>query len=265
MIGIHLQDYFRQKRIQRIEMIRSKTYYSWAKREYKYQTTLIWLKIILHLGILFCLSLACSPFTQLISSGLMPVVGSIMAMVIGWLSVEIHDYIWLNYYKQIKAILNMLYSLLAFLCVVIALIVYFQGSGEGTLIQAVQNWHQQVNQDLQKNSVAQLKVLGEPKGDNWSLVLNSQNQPELLTANQVRNICQNRLGVGWRLPKTNELGLLTPYPILSSHTYIWALNKRDGMNLNLTSLSQNPVQSGQAFVNYDSTDVFPTLCIQKSP
>lgn len=265
MLGIHLQAYFRQKRIQRIEMIRSKTYYSWAKREYKYQTTLIGLKIILHFGILLCLGLACSPFTQLIPSGWMLVVGPIMAMVIGWLSVEIHDYIWLNYYKQIKAILNTLYAVLTFLCVVIVLIIYFQGSGEGSLIQAVQNWHRQVNQDLQRHSVAQLEVVGEPRGENWSLVLNSQNQPELLKANQVRNICQNRFGMGWRLPKTNELGSLNPYPILSSHTYTWALNKRDGMNLNLTSLSQIPAQSGQAFGNYDSTDVFPTFCIQKSP
>jgi hypothetical protein len=247
-------------------MIRSKAYYSWAKREYQYQTTLMWLKLILHLGILLCLSLGFSIFAALMPSGLMPVIRPIVMIGIGWLSVEIHDYIWLNYYRQIKIILSALSSGLAFLGVAVALVIYVQGSGEGSLLQTAQNWHQQVNQDLQRNSAAKLQILGAPRGENWSFVLNSQNQPELITTTQVRSICQTRVGAGWRLPKTNELSSLKPYPSLSSHTYyIWAINKRDGVNLNVTSLSQVAPQSGQAFVSYSVTDVFPALCVQGLP
>lgn len=122
-----------------------------------------------------------------------------------------------------------------------------------------------MNQDIQRNSVAKLKVLGAARGENWSLVLNPQNQPKLITAGQVRSICQDRFGVGWRLPKTNELASLKPYPSLSSQTYTWALNKSDGINLNLTSLSQISDQSGQVIVSYDATEVYLTLCIQTSP
>jgi hypothetical protein len=253
------QGYFRQKRIQRIEMIRSKTYFSWVRREYTYQRTLIVLKLALHLLILLGLGLIAMPVTRFLP----PWLSLFPGLLMGWLSVEIHDYIWLNYYKEIKFVLDKLFLLTAVILVAIAITIYFQGSGEGSLLKAAQDWHQQFNQDLQRKSAQSFKVLGQLQGKNWRFVVDAQSLPELVTANQVRSICESRFGVGWRLPRTNELSALQPYPTLSRQTYAWALNERDGINLNATRLSLDPTQSGKTFVSYSPTDVHPILCVQE--
>ncbi|MBW4552418.1 MAG: hypothetical protein KME35_15110 [Aphanocapsa sp. GSE-SYN-MK-11-07L] len=260
----NLQAYYRNKRILNIEFIRAQGYYTWGRETFsetrkfgRYGFTPIWPKFLIHLTILFGLGLLVAGLNTWLPRFL--AVG--LALLAGWLSVEIADYIWLRYFRQIERILRTAYALLALLLLGVITLVLLQGSGERSLLKSLQAWHQQVNQDLQRKTVESVQLVGQPKGENWAFVLDSTGKLEPLTAAQAQIGCRDRFGNNWRLPTLSELKTLQPHPRLSKSTRVWSSGDQGG--LMPTELVGSADRSGNSFVSYAATDLFVTLCYRQ--
>ncbi len=264
-----LQACYRGKRILNIEFIRAQGYYTWGKeqssetREFgKYGFTPIWPKFLIHLILLCGLGLLVASLNSLLPR----VLGGSLFLVAGWLSVEVTDYIWLRYFKQIEQILRTAYALLALLFIGIIALVLLQGSGEGSLVRSLQAWQEQFSQDLQNQAANSVQLVGSSKGNNWALVVNSTGKLEPLTFAQAQVGCRDRFGLNWRLPTHRELKQLQPHPQLSTRTRVWSTWSRSNPGgLLPTELGLTPANSGNSFTSYSPANVYVTLCYRERP
>jgi hypothetical protein len=265
-----LRGYLRRKRILSIEFIRAQGYYCWGKeissdewRYGRYGFTPIWPKFIMHLLIWVFLGLCLGAFLNGVKPWLPKEISIIFSLLVGWLSVEINDYIWLRYFKKIQAFVNGAYILVLVLLCGLLLTLVLQGFGEGTLGGYLLNWRAHINQDLQRDTASSIKLAGESKGENWALILDATGQLEPLSATQAIATCPSRFGADWRLPTMPELKMLRPHPVLSKSTRIITTGKGGG--LAPSELGASPQESGNTFSSHESDDVYVTLCYRGKP
>jgi hypothetical protein len=260
-----MQGYLRHKRILSIEFIRAQGYYCWGRevcsdewRYGRYGFTPIWPKFIMHLLIWALLGLCIGILLSGVKPWLPKEISITLSLLVGWLSVEVNDYIWLRHFKKIQAFLHRAYLLVLVLLFGLLLTLVLQGSGEGTLGGYFLNWHAQINRDLQRSTATSVKLAGESKGENWALILDTVGQLEPLSATQAMVACPRRLGADWRLPTMPELKMLRPHPVLSRSTRIMTTGKGGG--LVPSELGASPQESGITFSSHESSDVYVTLC-----